>query len=418
MSRTIIPESEQRFGYFTDLSTTSLAEGSDTQWMQLFPYGSWNHPLYGKITMNAAVAQRMSNNLNESIREIEIAIDYSHNAFDKAAGWIKRAEVRDDGLWGLIEWTPEAATALRAGEYKYFSPEFAKEWTHPKTGVKYQDVLIGGGLTNRPFLKEILPVNLSEVLGGEWHTNDNGDVVFKDQIVYSNGGSMDEVLKKLVEALGIELAEDADEEATLLAFTEAFEAAKKPDEKPDVKPDIDATKLSEAVKALVDEHPEFSALSTALAAQDTRVAAQALEITALTLSNRLTEVSAKMTEWHRGGTEGKRGMPVALDDDIKKFLLSASADQVNLFGEIITELQKTGFVILSEAPRVPPRTPTDDKEVAEEVQTRANALMKEATERGETLAEHEALSQVFDADEDLYAQYRDSTYIVAPGGES
>ena len=45
--------------------------------------------------------------------------------------------------------------------------EFMDEFVHPRTGVKYHDVLNGGGLTNRPFLKGIAPVNLSELFAAE-----------------------------------------------------------------------------------------------------------------------------------------------------------------------------------------------------------------------------------------------------------
>src|SRR5262249_23306366 len=63
----------------------------------------------------------------------KLAIDYEHQSFDRfntrsdglrpAAGWIGGLQVREDGLWATsVEWTDRAATLLRAGEYKYFSP--------------------------------------------------------------------------------------------------------------------------------------------------------------------------------------------------------------------------------------------------------------------------------------------------------
>ena len=40
-----------------------------------------------------------------------------------AAGWVGGLEVRRDGLWAVdVEWTDQAASLLRRGAYKYFSP--------------------------------------------------------------------------------------------------------------------------------------------------------------------------------------------------------------------------------------------------------------------------------------------------------
>ncbi|MGV8936986.1 MAG: phage protease [Allorhizobium sp.] len=60
----------------------------------------------------------------------KIPVDYDH-AIDlaapkglpaPAAGWISAMEVRGDGLWGLIEWTANAAKAISEKEYRFLSP--------------------------------------------------------------------------------------------------------------------------------------------------------------------------------------------------------------------------------------------------------------------------------------------------------
>lgn len=62
----------------------------------------------------------------------EILVDYDHQSVfaakngvggtAKAAGWLKQLEVRNDGIYGRIEWTAAARAAIRAGEYRYLSP--------------------------------------------------------------------------------------------------------------------------------------------------------------------------------------------------------------------------------------------------------------------------------------------------------
>jgi len=155
----------QRVGYLIDVSGISLDEGGGS-WIQAMPVGTYAHPVYGDLKFTHERLLNYAASVNNRIRKIDPDIDYDHKArFDHAAGWVKNAEVRSNGLWLYVTWTPTAQQKLRDGEYKYFSPEFQDEWTDPSTGVTYKDVLFGGGLTNRPFLKDLVPINLSEMVG-------------------------------------------------------------------------------------------------------------------------------------------------------------------------------------------------------------------------------------------------------------
>lgn len=92
-----------------------------------------------------------------------LMIDYDHQSFPQfnkradgqapAAGWIGGVEVRGDGLWATnVEWTDAAASALRSGEYRYFSPVIF--WDKGK----YGKVLRGLGpvaLTNDPAMRDV-----------------------------------------------------------------------------------------------------------------------------------------------------------------------------------------------------------------------------------------------------------------------
>lgn len=98
---------------------------------------------------------------------IEPAINYNHDMFEKAAGWPTKLTKKttqvslSDGteqkqVTGLdmqVEWTPAAAKAIRDGEYKYFSIEFSFDFVNSETQEKVKNVVTGGALTNKPFLK-------------------------------------------------------------------------------------------------------------------------------------------------------------------------------------------------------------------------------------------------------------------------
>jgi phage I-like protein len=79
----------------------------------------------------------------------------------KAAGWLKRVELRADGeeLWGEVEWTPEAADLITNRAYRFVSPSFVKDHTH-KDGRKIGTTLLAAAITNHPFLEGMQALTL------------------------------------------------------------------------------------------------------------------------------------------------------------------------------------------------------------------------------------------------------------------
>jgi phage I-like protein len=153
------------FNYIIDLAGLQLSEGRT--WLHAMPVGEYSHPVWGKIPFTPERLFRFADNVKNRVRGIDPDIDYDHKQDpakgNKAAGWIKGAEARGDGLWIDVEFTNEAIRAINEKEYKYLSPEFKDEWAHERTGQKYKDVLFGAALTNRPFLKDLLPITMAEI---------------------------------------------------------------------------------------------------------------------------------------------------------------------------------------------------------------------------------------------------------------
>lgn len=85
----------------------------------------------------------------------DLCVDYDHQSLTAAqkqgavpaSGWIKELQVREDGIWGRIDWTEAAAARLQAKEYRYLSPVFHYD---PATGAVLR--LVGAGLTSNPNL--------------------------------------------------------------------------------------------------------------------------------------------------------------------------------------------------------------------------------------------------------------------------
>ena len=154
------------------------ADGFHRSWIMLFPVGSYEHESYGDLTFTRERLAKIKALYDQRIRHIDAALDVDHRASrddSRATGWIERLEMREAqpdagggetpaGLWGLIKWTPYGVACLKSDEYRYFSPEFGP-WKDPETSRTYNDVLIGGALTNRPFLKTMPAITLADAGG-------------------------------------------------------------------------------------------------------------------------------------------------------------------------------------------------------------------------------------------------------------
>lgn len=142
--------------------------------IQLMRTGKFTHERYGKIEITPERLKSFKENFDNNVRRLALAIDYKHENEDVAAGWIKSVELSEDGneLWGVIDWCPQGQKKLADKEFRYFSPEFSDQYTDNETGKVFKDVLLGGGLTNRPFLKGMNPIvalteNLPEKIQNE-----------------------------------------------------------------------------------------------------------------------------------------------------------------------------------------------------------------------------------------------------------
>lgn len=186
---------------------TELPAGEPPEWVMLMPASGAIEARDGRRwTMKdaqAVVAASLA-----KARGIDLVIDYEHQTDNAeangreapAAGWVKQLEARADGIWARVEWTARARKYLEEREYRYLSPTF----THTKDGTVTR--VLRAALTNDPALSDLPALARQE-----------------------DEPAMDETLKKVLEALGLD--ETADEK-TALARVEALkaDAEKKPEQ--------------------------------------------------------------------------------------------------------------------------------------------------------------------------------------------
>lgn len=167
------------------------------KWHQVMKVGMFKHPKHGMLEITPEVLSNMVINFNEKIRGVDIAWDYFHEFNGIASGWPIKLETRQNGteLWAETDWTPEAQRRLAEKELKYFSPDFAFEWEHPESGKVYKHVLFGGGLTNRPFLKDMKAIVANE------QTNEGVSGMKTQEELLKENGKLEQKVIKLNEDL-------------------------------------------------------------------------------------------------------------------------------------------------------------------------------------------------------------------------
>lgn len=142
---------------------SDVADSGIPSMIQLIPIGEWQHDAYGEIKITASDIAQFKRNFDAKIRN-GVAITAGHEGFAElpAQGWVRDVEARADGLWGSVDWNALGKATLSDKQYKFFSPEFFREYEDPETHEVFQNVLTGGALTKSPYFKELAPIVFSE----------------------------------------------------------------------------------------------------------------------------------------------------------------------------------------------------------------------------------------------------------------
>ncbi|MCP3735975.1 phage minor head protein [Sphingomonas sp. RP10(2022)] len=123
--------------------------------VQLFPpYGAWTaRNGTGTFTIrDRAQADAIVRSTFAALGTRGLTIDYDHQSVRAPkrpfvpAGNILTMEVRDDGIWAVVNWTSDATIAINAREYRYLIPRFL----HDPSGAVTR--IVGAGLDNSPTL--------------------------------------------------------------------------------------------------------------------------------------------------------------------------------------------------------------------------------------------------------------------------
>lgn len=155
----------------------SLSENKPIN-IQALKKGKFRHPWWGVMKFDDSFFNSLISNFNLSIPQEKIAFDFKHVPDWGAAAWVNKVFVDGDALMASVSLTERGRKSIEKKEFIYFSIEYTddyleyqfKESVDSETGlmkeieekISHGPTLLGGGLTNRPFMKGMKPVSLSE----------------------------------------------------------------------------------------------------------------------------------------------------------------------------------------------------------------------------------------------------------------
>lgn len=139
-------------------------EGAEVPEQTLLRVGKFKHPKHGVVEITPAHMRSFVKNHEAKVRRVDDALDFGHNAGGPAAAWLTgvRFDEKSGKLLFKPEWTPTGRNAVKNREYKYLSADFDFDYEDNETGKKFGPTLNGAGLTNRPFVKGMEAIQLSE----------------------------------------------------------------------------------------------------------------------------------------------------------------------------------------------------------------------------------------------------------------
>jgi len=167
------------------------------------------HPSYGEVVITKEDLISMVNNFKSKVTGVDLAINEDHKK-GEAFAWFKELFMSFDEqtLLAQVTWNTKGTQALSNKEYRYFSPELRFNFVHPHTGESHGPTLVGGALTNYPFLKmdAIIELNNKQLIS---------EVKMKDEMIKlsAHDSKVGELNSKIVdlnskvEAKEVELSE-------------------------------------------------------------------------------------------------------------------------------------------------------------------------------------------------------------------
>lgn len=145
-----------------ELSDVVVEPEVKTSWIDIIREGTWQHQKYGIINITVDKLKKLAENFTNRILGRDVSITIEHNDELGRIGEYKEVKIENGKLRGLIEWTEKGIQLLSDKAFKYFSPEYVENYIDKETKDSRGACLVGGSVTNKPFLTGLSPILMSE----------------------------------------------------------------------------------------------------------------------------------------------------------------------------------------------------------------------------------------------------------------
>lgn len=266
-----------------------------------------------------------------------LPIDYGHEEWAQAAGWMKSLELIGDTLYAHVEWSTSGLAALQGKEYKCISPSFwpgcLGQWQDPENpDITASNVLVGAGLTNIPFFKGLTPIMAStgsnNVMYISANNKETSTVPTLDEVRIKDATSLTDEEKQVLADNKADLSAD---ELSKFNLTEAVDKAIENKEVEKVEEVTETEEVKEAVaiaasvksgEKMVVNASEFTSLKGQVEASAKKLAEYELKDTAAFVTAHIARGAIKAdqaTEWTKR---------IVADNSMKDLLTSLPDNKV------------------------------------------------------------------------------------------
>lgn len=220
--------------------SVTLADGVTQRWVTLTRTGNFTDPRYGEFSITPDMLAQMVSNFNNRVLGQDVFIDVSHKPSDGAAAKILELKVDGSRLRGLAQFTPFGVDAVTQRGFCYLSAEYHEAWKDNEKQQPHGCVLLGAGLTVRPVIKHLEPVQLSDddhAAGTDVRTAISPSL-FKELTELSMNKHLQALLarlitlgfteataKPLMDAAAVQIAAGGTDDPKCLAVVDAFAAS-------------------------------------------------------------------------------------------------------------------------------------------------------------------------------------------------
>lgn len=183
--------------------------------------GTFTDPRYGTFEITLDMLHQMVRNFDAKVLGQDVFIDVSHRPEDGAAAKVVSLAVEGSRLRADVEWTDFGISAIQERGFRYLSAEYHENWKDNEAGKAHGTVLLGAGLTIRPVVKRLDPVQLSE------SADRAGPVLLHPELVRQLAQDLEHTMKKYLNKLIALAVAKCLSESAQSQITTAFEASTK-----------------------------------------------------------------------------------------------------------------------------------------------------------------------------------------------